>query len=129
MRELRNAVSKTGYPVYQGTCMTYARAKPLHLFASLLRNIFFLSETDPVDVQHEGLHTCLERLDMDSPDIFAYLCSVLGLDLGDEAIQSRLRYIDDEVLQKMTHTVLVQVLVAAVPPVTHSPDLRGPTLG
>lgn len=112
MREFRKVVSQSGIPIYQGSCMTYARAKPLHLFANLLRNIFYLSESDSIDVQSEALRASLDRLDMNTPDVRSYLSSVLGLDRGDTSAQMRLRHIDDEVLQKMTHTVLQQVLIA-----------------
>ncbi|MBN2391901.1 MAG: tetratricopeptide repeat protein [Anaerolineae bacterium] len=112
MREFREAVSHSGVPIYQGNCVTYARAKPLHLFANLLRDIFYLAESDPPDVQLEALRASLDRLGMNTPDILSYVSSVLGLEHGDDSIKMHLRGIDDAVLQKMTHTFLQQIIVA-----------------
>ncbi|MFN2111256.1 MAG: ATP-binding protein [Anaerolineae bacterium] len=112
VREFREVVSHSGVPIYQGNCMTYARAKPLHLFANLLRDIFYLAEPDPPDVQFEALRASLDRLGMNSPDILSHVSSILGLELGDDSVQMHLRSMDDAVLQKMTHTVLQQVIVA-----------------
>ncbi|MBN2391301.1 MAG: AAA family ATPase, partial [Anaerolineae bacterium] len=111
IHEFREAVSHSGIPLYQGDCMTYARAKPLHLFANLLRDIFYLSESDPPDVQFEALCASLDRLGMNTPDILSYTSSILGLARDDDNIR-RLHSLDETVLQKMTHTVLQQIIVA-----------------
>lgn len=112
MREFRETVSPSGIPIYQGDCMTYGRAKPLHLFANLLRNIFYLSESDPPDVQFEALRASLNRLGMNTPDVLSYVSSILGLARGDDSTQLQPGSIDDAVLQKMTHTFLQQIVVA-----------------
>jgi predicted ATPase/class 3 adenylate cyclase/Tfp pilus assembly protein PilF len=112
MREFREAVSHSGISIYQGDCMTYARAKPLHLFANLLRDIFYLSESDPPDVQVAALRASLDRLGMNTPDTLSYASSILGLERADDSTLMRLHSIDEAVLQKMTHTVLQQIVVA-----------------
>ena len=112
IHEFREAVRHSGIPIYQGNCMTYARAKPLHLFANLLRDIFYLLESDPPAVQFEALRVSLDRLGMNTPDVLSYVSSILGLDYGDDSVQARLRTLDEAVLQKMTHTVLQQIIVA-----------------
>lgn len=112
VREFREAVYHSGISIYQGDCMTYARAKPLHLFANLLRDILYLPESDPPDVQFGALRASLDRLGMNTPDTLSYVSSILGLERDDDHSQMRLRSIDEAVLQKMTHTVLQQIIVA-----------------
>jgi len=112
VHEFREAVYRAGIPIYQGDCMTYARAKPLHLFADLLRDLLYLSESDPPDVQVEALRASLDRLGMHTPDTESYVSSILGLERGDDNSHKHRRSLDEAVLQKMTHTVLQQIIVA-----------------
>lgn len=112
IREFREEVYHSSIPIYQGDCMTYARAKPLHLFANLLRDLLYLAESDSPDVQLETLRASLGRLNLNNPDTLSYVSSILGLERDDDHRQMRLRNIDEAVLQKVTHTVLQQIIVA-----------------
>jgi len=113
--ELCRSITQPDMPdvnVYQGSCMTYARSKPLWLIAHVLREIMRLSDTDPIEVQRETLPAYLSQMGLANNDILPYLTNVLGLEQTDPRIEARLRHFDTAVLQKLTHAALRQVLLA-----------------
>ena len=97
---------------YQGSCMTYARQKPLWLLANLLRDMLHLSETDPTPVQLEALRAHLDRLELNSHELFLYLSNALGLAEADPRIEAALRHLDNPMLQKLTHAALRRLFLA-----------------
>ncbi|MGC9349349.1 MAG: ATP-binding protein [Anaerolineae bacterium] len=113
--------------VYQGSCVTYARAKPLHLIADLLRDILGVSDTDTMAVKRDALRGLLERLDIPEEQSLPYLSSVLGLSFVPGVLGSHIGHLDDAALQKMTHAALrrlIMGLVARQPTVLVFEDLH-----
>ncbi len=110
--EFQRSVTESDACLYQGTCMTYARAKPFWLIANLLRDILHLSETDPGPVQCETLHAYLDQLGLDRERVFPYLANVLGLTQTDPEVEARLRHLDNAALQKLTHASVREVFLA-----------------
>ena len=110
--EFREVVAQTDVSFFQGSCLTYARSKPLWLVANVVRDMMGLAETDPVEVQREVLQAYLDRLELAHNDVLPYLNDVLALEQPDARIEVRLRHLDNAVLQKLTHAALRRVFLA-----------------
>ena len=110
--EFYRSIPQPDVNVYQGSCMTYARSKPLWLIAHVLLDIMRLSDTDPIEVQREILQAYLSQMGLANNDVLPYLTNVLGLEQTDPRIEARLRHFDTAVLQKLTHAAMRQVLLA-----------------
>lgn len=100
-----------GIQVYQGTCLAYARSKPLWIIADLLRDILHLVETDPPPVQQIALRAYLHQLRLPE-EMLPYLAHLLGLTQTGAGLENRLRYLDATMLQQQTHATLRQLLLA-----------------
>jgi predicted ATPase/class 3 adenylate cyclase/uncharacterized protein HemY len=109
--EFCQSLSQSDISYYQGTCMTYARAKPLWLLTNLIRDIAQISETDPARVQIQTLGAYLSQLGLKQDGALTYLSNVLGLVDGDPRLEPQLRHLDNTVLQKLTHAVLREMLL------------------
>ena len=110
--EFLSSVIATEAAVYQGECLTYARSKPLWLFATLLRQMIHVAENDPIDVQRSTLQTYLKQLDLLAQDVLPYLSNLLGLGQEDPLSQVRFGQLDSTMLQKLTHAAVRRVLMA-----------------
>lgn len=98
--------------VYQGNCLTYARAVPLGLVAALFREIIGTTETASSQAQQQAVQSYLAQLNLAVADISAYLIHALGLENPDPGLEARLKLLDAATLQQQTHAALRQILLA-----------------
>ncbi len=110
--EFHKAVAQGNIGFYQGSCMTYARSKPLWVIANVLRDIIHVSENDPAGRQCNILQAYLEQLGLNHDGIFPLLTNVLGLAQGAPQVEARLQNLDSVVLQKLTHAAIREVFLA-----------------
>jgi predicted ATPase/class 3 adenylate cyclase/Tfp pilus assembly protein PilF len=110
--EFAQTIDQSNVRLLQGSCVTYARSKPLWLVVNLLRDVLDLSETDSARVQCVSLRACIDQLGLDGDSVFPYVFNVLGLAGEDAPIPARLSRLDNTVLQKLTHSALREVLLA-----------------
>jgi adenylate cyclase len=110
--EFCRSIDQHDVSIYQGSCLSYARSTPFWLLAGLLRDIMHLSDTDPAEVQREALQSFLGQLDLANGETLPYLANVLGLEQTGSSLPVHLHLLDNEALQKLTHTALRQVLLA-----------------
>jgi predicted ATPase/class 3 adenylate cyclase/Tfp pilus assembly protein PilF len=104
--EFRRALAQAEVEIYQGSCATYAVAKPLWLVANLLRDMLHLLETDSTHEQYETLQAYLDQLGLNQDGIRPYLANVLGLAGEDPNIEARLHQLDNAALQKLTYAAI-----------------------
>ncbi|MGD2176738.1 MAG: tetratricopeptide repeat protein, partial [Anaerolineae bacterium] len=107
------SIANSGVNFYQGSCLTYARSRPLWLLADMLRNIVGISEADPASLQREALHLYLNALGLESTT-HSHLTSVLGLERSGAPGEHLLRNLDSTALRKLTYAALRSVFVAEV---------------
>lgn len=109
--EFRRAC-ESGVAVFEGTCLAYARSRPLWLVADLLRNMLGVGEADPEQNQKQSVRAFLERQGLDYEELGGYLLYTLGLEHSDPALQAKLSQLDAVMLQRQTHAALRQVILA-----------------
>jgi predicted ATPase/class 3 adenylate cyclase/Tfp pilus assembly protein PilF len=110
--EFRATMGDSETRFYQGSCLNYARAKPLWLLASLVRDILGLSETDPPELQRRSLQAYPGQMGLDPRDIMPYLDNILGLERVEADEAAHLGDLDHTILQKLTHAALRRILWA-----------------
>jgi predicted ATPase/class 3 adenylate cyclase/Tfp pilus assembly protein PilF len=111
VREFRRSAAKTGIDFFQGSCMTYARSRPLWLLADMLRSIIGISEADPASLQREAVRAHLNALGVAS-STQRQVIGVLGLEQSGEARQVLPRNLDSAALQKLTYAALREFFLA-----------------
>lgn len=113
--------------LYEGSCLAYARSRPMWIVAELLRSVVGLSDVDPPDAQLEAIDRYVERLDVPREETLAYLTNLLGLQSVHPGMAARLRRLDASMLQQQTHAALRHVIMAearAAPTVLILEDLH-----
>ena len=81
-------------------------------FVDNIRNIIFISELDPEELQREALSRELEHLVLKQADLAPYLQNVLGLSIADPLVEARLKLLDAAMLQRQIHSALRAFFVA-----------------
>jgi predicted ATPase/class 3 adenylate cyclase len=112
LAEFHGSVDRSGVHLYQGSCSTYTRSTPLRLVANIIRDILYLGEADPAEMQRQALRAHIDQLEMTDKDMLPYLYNVLGLEQDDPRAEARLVHLDDATLQKLTHAALQQVFLS-----------------
>ena len=64
LSEFRARIAEAGLRFYQGNSVTYARMKPLSLIADVLRNVLYIADSDPLEVQREAVQASVMRLEL-----------------------------------------------------------------
>jgi predicted ATPase/class 3 adenylate cyclase/Tfp pilus assembly protein PilF len=109
--EFRRSVVGTDVNFFEGSCMTYARSRPLWLLADVLRSIIGISEADPASLQREAVRAYLNALGM-TDSTQHQVIAVLGLERSEPAGQDLPRNLDSAALRKLTYAALRRVFVA-----------------
>jgi predicted ATPase/class 3 adenylate cyclase len=108
MVEFLDSIPTDGVRAYRGTCLSYARSKPFWLVAALLRELLQLGD----DPSPEVVRKHLDALGLAEDEVLPYLGNVLGLRPVAPGAETRLRYLDNAVLQRLTHAALRQLILA-----------------
>jgi predicted ATPase/class 3 adenylate cyclase/uncharacterized protein HemY len=111
VKEFRRSAANTGVNFFQGSCMTYARSRPLWLLADVLRSIIGISEGDPASLQREAARAYLNALGL-TGSTQRQVITVLGLERSETAGQTLPPNLDSAALRKLTYAALRGVFVA-----------------
>ncbi|MGD2177482.1 MAG: AAA family ATPase, partial [Anaerolineae bacterium] len=111
VKEFRRSAANTEAHFFQGSCMTYARSRPLWLLADVLRSIIGISEGDPASLQREAVRAYLNVLGLVG-STQRQVITVLGLEQSEPAGQAPARNLDSAALRKLTYAALRGVFVA-----------------
>ncbi len=110
--EFRRSLTPGEVNVYEGSCLSYARSRPLWLVAEILRDILHISEIDPIEIQREALHNYLTPIGLANDEVLPYLTNLLSLPQTDPQTEARLQLLDASMLREQIHAALRQVLLA-----------------
>jgi predicted ATPase/class 3 adenylate cyclase len=113
VKEFRRSVVAEDVNFVQGSCLTYARSRPLWLLADVLRNTVGISEADPASLQREAIQVYLNALGLHG-STHRHLTAVLGLERLEPEGEILPRNLDSAALRKLTYAALRTVLVAEV---------------
>jgi len=94
---------------YRGSCLAYARSRPMWVIADIIRDIVDIAEIDPVELQVERLREFIARQLMDEAEVLPVLLHLLELELPtnmeqgvhEKATQNKPPYRSDDVLRQV----------------------------
>lgn len=110
--EFRQALTQRQVNMVQGTCASYMRITPYRVVAEILRNLLYISESDPDSEQRKALRQRLEQLGLERNDILPYLMHVLGLLHDDPVTEVRIKLLEPSMLRRQTHYALRMFFIA-----------------
>lgn len=104
--EFRQYLTNQQCEVYQGNCASFMRAIPYRVVADMLRHIIQVSDLEDEEMQWDMLQSHLALRNLGQQEVLPYLLHVMGLAHLDPLLQTRLRLLNPDVLQRQTHTAL-----------------------
>ncbi len=98
--------------IFQGTCASYMRMTPYRVIGDIIRDIILVSKMDPDKVQQDILRQHLDHLGLEHREIFPYLLYALGLPQVDLLLETRIKLLNPDMLQRQTHSALRALFIA-----------------